>query len=78
MTNWRVATEVPTLIPVTWYGLHPRCAPFMQPHELSVALKRISTFISLETGHPAFALAAIDWNVSWSMPGIFAVMDAPR
>jgi len=31
-----------------------------------------STFISLETGQPDFAFAAIDWNVAWSMPGIFA------
>jgi len=27
----------------------------------------------LETGQPAFAFAAIDWNAAWSMPGIFAV-----
>jgi len=38
-----------------------------------VAPKPISTFISLETGQPAFAFAAIDWNAAWSMPGIFAV-----
>ena len=24
-------------------------------------------------GQPAFAFAAIDWNVAWSMLGIFAV-----
>ena len=40
---------------------------------LSVASKPISTLINLETGQPAFAFAAIDRNVSWSMPGIFAV-----
>jgi hypothetical protein len=38
-----------------------------------VASKPISTFISLETGQPIFALAAIDWNAASSMPGIFAV-----
>jgi hypothetical protein len=38
-----------------------------------VASKPISTFINLETGQPAFAFAAIDWNVAWSMPGTFAV-----
>jgi hypothetical protein len=38
-----------------------------------VGPKPISTFISLETGQPAFAFAAIDWNAAWSMPGIFAV-----
>src|ERR1700733_5955087 len=38
-----------------------------------VAAKPISTFISLESGQPAFAFAAIDWNAAWSMPGIFAV-----
>ena len=40
---------------------------------LSVASKPISTLINLETGQPAFAFAAIDWNAAWSMPGIFAV-----
>jgi hypothetical protein len=40
---------------------------------MRVASKPISTVISFETGQPAFAFAAIDWNVSWSMPGIFAV-----
>ena len=31
MTSWRVATEVPTAIPVTWdrCGVHPRCGPFL-------------------------------------------------
>jgi hypothetical protein len=29
--------------------------------------------MSLEMGQPAFAFAAIDWNVAWSMLGIFAV-----
>jgi hypothetical protein len=38
-----------------------------------VAPKPIPTFISLETGQPAFAFAEIDWNAAWSMPGIFAV-----
>ena len=48
-------------------------APSAQTHERRVAPKPISTFISLETGQSAFAFAAIDWNVAWSMPGIFAV-----
>jgi hypothetical protein len=40
-----------------------------------VASKPITTLINLKTGQPAFAFAfaAIDWNVSWSMPGILAV-----
>jgi len=45
----------------------PKC------YGLSVASKPISAFISLETGHHAFAFEAIDWNVSGSMPGIFTV-----
>jgi hypothetical protein len=40
---------------------------------LSVASKPISTLINLETGQPAFAFAAIDWNAAWSMPGILAL-----
>jgi hypothetical protein len=32
----------------------------------------MATFINLETGQPAFAFAAIDWNVASSMPGIVA------
>jgi hypothetical protein len=48
-------------------------APSAQIYERRVAPKPISTFISLETGQPAFAFAAIDWNAAWSMPGIFAV-----
>jgi hypothetical protein len=39
---------------------------------MRVASKPISIVISFETGQPAFAFAAIDWNVSWSMLGIFA------
>lgn len=47
-------------------------APLLLPYETKVASKPISAFISLETGHHAFAFDAIDWNVVWSMPGIFA------
>jgi hypothetical protein len=42
-------------------------------HATSVASRPIAAFISLDTGHHAFAFDAIDWNVSRSMPGIFAV-----
>ena len=37
-------------------------------YEARVASKPISTFINLETGQPAFAFMAIDWNVALSMP----------
>ena len=32
-------------------------------------------FMSFETGHPAFAFIAMDWNLPSSMPGIFAATD---
>ena len=37
-------------------------------YEARVTSKPISTFINLETGQPAFAFMAIDWNVALSMP----------
>ena len=52
--------------------------PSAQAHERRVAPKPISTFISLETGQPAFAFAAINWNAASSMPGIFAVTEMDR
>jgi hypothetical protein len=42
-------------------------------HATRVASRPIAAFISLDTGHHAFAFDAIDWNVSRSMPGILAV-----
>ena len=44
-----------------------------------MASKPISTFISLETGQPAFAFAAIDWNAAWrSKPSYYAVSTDDR
>jgi hypothetical protein len=31
--------------------------------------------MSFETGHPALAFTAMDWNVAWSMPGILATTE---
>jgi hypothetical protein len=45
----------------------------VQIYERRAAPKPILTFMSVETGQPAFAFAAIDWNVAWSMLGSFAV-----
>src|SRR5271170_4223169 len=41
-------------------------------YEARKASKPTATFINLETGQPAFACVAIDWNVALSMPGILA------
>src|SRR5207249_2859926 len=53
-----------------------RCAVVLLPHALvhftSVASSVISALKSLETGHPALALAASDSKVAWSAPGTFA------
>ena len=38
-----------------------------------MASKPTSMFINLETGQPAFACVAIDWNVALSMPGVLAM-----
>ena len=47
--------------------------PACRDQATRVASRPIAAFISLDTGHHAFALDAIDWNVARSMSGIFAV-----
>ena len=41
-------------------------------HASNFASIVICAFISLDTGHPVFAMVAICWNLSLSVPGILA------
>ena len=52
-----------------------RCSVDERHQDRSLASKLMFVFMSFETGHPAFAFIAMDWNLASSITGIFAATE---